>query len=60
MSDIKPNQVLESVETVLAQHENFAMRPVNDYCGGKVSVKVSRIIHSYTDYINRTVWRDYS
>tara|TARA_B100000579_G_C22847856_1_gene865504 strand:+ start:5661 stop:6791 length:1131 start_codon:yes stop_codon:yes gene_type:complete len=60
MSDIKPNQVLESVETVLAQHEKFAMRPVKDYCGGKVSVKVSRIIHSYTDYINRTVWRDYS
>lgn len=60
MSDIKLNQVLESVETVLAQHENFAVRPVKDYCGGKVSVKVSRIIHSYTDYINRTVWRDYN
>ena len=58
MSDIKPEQVLESVETILSQHDNFAMKPVEDYCGGKVSVKVSRIIHSYTDYINRTVWRD--
>lgn len=58
MSDIKPEQVLESVETILSQHDNFAMKSVEDYCGGKVSVKVSRIIHSYTDYINRTVWRD--
>jgi len=58
MSDIKPEQVLESVETILSQHDNFGMKPVEDYCGGKVSVKVSRIIHSYTDYINRTVWRD--
>lgn len=59
MSDIKPEQVLQSVETILYQHDNFAMKSVKDYCGGKVSVKVSRIIHSYTDYINRTVWRDY-
>lgn len=60
MSDIKPYQVLESVKTVLSQHESFAMKPVKDYCGGKVSVKVSRIIHSYTDYVNRTVWREYN
>ncbi len=59
MSDIVSEQVLDSVETILSQHKHFAMRPVQDYCGGKVSVKVSRIIHSYTDYINRTVWRDY-
>ena len=58
MSDIKPEQVLESVETILSQHDNFAMKPVEDYCGGKVSVNVSRGLNSYTDYINRTVWRD--
>lgn len=59
MSDVEPQQVLNSVDTVLSQHSDFKMKPVQDYCGGKVSVKVSRIIHSYTDYIKRTVWRDY-
>ena len=60
MSDIKPDQVLSAVETILTQHDTFGMKDVEDYRGGKVSVKVSRIIHSYTDYINRTVWREYS
>ena len=60
MSDINPNQVLAAVETVLKQHDNFDMKEVEDYRGGQVSVKVSRIIYSYTDYINRTVWRKYS
>jgi len=59
MSDLNPDQVLESVETILSQHSRFELNPVEDYLGGKVSVKVSRIIHSYTDYINRTVWRNY-
>ena len=59
MSDLEPQQVLNSVDTVLSQHTPFDMRPVQDYLGGKVSIKVSRIIYSYTDYINRTVWRDY-
>ncbi len=60
MSDINPDQVISSVETVLSQHEEFHFKNVEDYMGGKVSVKVSRIIHSYTDYIKRTVWREYS
>ena len=60
MSDLKPDDVLASVDIVLSQHENSSMKQVQDYNGGRVSVKVSRIIYSYTDYIKRTVWRDYS
>ena len=60
MSDINTNQVLKAIETVLTQHDTFKVKDVEDYRGGHVSVKVSRIIHSYTDYINRTVWRKYS
>jgi len=35
------------------------LRPVADYTMPNVSDKVLRILHSYTDYVNRVVWRKY-
>jgi UDP-N-acetylglucosamine 2-epimerase (non-hydrolysing) len=41
------------------RNDPHGIRPVFDYCMPNVSDKVVRIIHSYTDYINRVIWKKY-
>lgn len=58
MSGLKAERVLESVKIITEQHrrDNRVMKIVGDYQGGAVSKQVVRVVLSYTDYINRTVW----
>jgi UDP-N-acetylglucosamine 2-epimerase (non-hydrolysing) len=44
---------------ILATQGPGQIRQVDDYSMPNVADKVLRIIHSYTDYVNRVVWRKY-
>jgi UDP-N-acetylglucosamine 2-epimerase len=59
MAGLKKYRVLDAVRVTLAQHdrENTSVRRVQDYENPSVSKQVLRIVESYTDYVNRTVWR---
>ncbi len=50
--------VLRAIEIVTSQHSKSErqFKLVKDYDVDNVSKKVLRIIMSYTDYVNRTVW----
>ena len=58
MSGLKKKRIIESVNMVTKQFESGKTpKIVKDYDVDNVSLKVSRIILSYIDYINRTVWK---
>lgn len=59
MAGLTKDRVLDAVRITVAQHDRHkvAVRPVQDYENPSVSKQVLRIVESYTDYVNRTVWR---
>ncbi len=58
MSGLKKERVLDAVRIIIAQHDKTrrVMQPVQDYESGAVSKQMLRIVLSYVDYVNRTVW----
>lgn len=58
MCGLKSDRVVQSIDIVTSQHSygNRQFRLVPDYDVEIVSKKVLRIIMSYIDYVNRTVW----
>jgi len=59
MSGITKNRILETISVVTEQFERNpkSIKIINDYDVNNVSLKVVRIILSYIDYINNSVWR---
>ena len=51
-------RVLDAVRVILAQHDKTrrVMQPVQDYEASAVSKQLLRVVLSYVDYVNRTVW----
>jgi len=56
MVGLEKERILQGLE-VLAVQNSDTLRNVADYSMPNVSDKVLRIILSYTDYINKTVWK---
>lgn len=59
MTGLEPERVMDGLRILKAQPrgETRSLRIVADYTMPNVSEKVARIILSYTDYVNRVVWR---
>ena len=58
MSGVDKEGVLNAIKVVTSQEERRHI--VEDYDVDNLAMKVVRIILSYTDYINRTVWKKYN
>ncbi|MBK7547120.1 MAG: UDP-N-acetylglucosamine 2-epimerase (non-hydrolyzing) [Rhodoferax sp.] len=59
MSGVKMTHVLDSVKVIVSQHDKHkrVMASVPDYQPTAVSKQLLRIVMSYVDYVNRTVWK---
>lgn len=59
MTGLKSEAILRSIDVVTTQAKEAdrAFKTVADYDVNNFSKKVLRIILSYTDYVNRTVWK---
>ncbi|MDD3265803.1 MAG: UDP-N-acetylglucosamine 2-epimerase (non-hydrolyzing) [Burkholderiales bacterium] len=61
MVGLNIDRVMQGLEILESQGigDERLLRQVADYSMPNVSDKVVRIIHSYTDYVNRVVWKKY-
>ncbi|AHG44169.1 UDP-N-acetylglucosamine 2-epimerase [Rhizobium leguminosarum bv. trifolii CB782] len=58
MAGLTKERVLDAVRVIVAEHDKVSrtIEPVADYEVGAVSKQILRVVLSYIDYVNRTVW----
>ncbi len=58
LAGISENQIISAIDTAVKMNQNgdFGL-PVKDYIDENVSVKTVKIIQSYTEVVNKMVWR---
>ncbi|MBH3428788.1 non-hydrolyzing UDP-N-acetylglucosamine 2-epimerase [Pseudomonas alkylphenolica] len=61
MVGLEVDRVIQALSILESQArgDERSLRLVEDYSMPNVSDKVVRIVHSYTDYVNRVVWKRY-
>lgn len=61
MVGLESERVLQALAILDSQKRGIerSLRQVADYSMPNVSDKIVRIIHSYTDYVNRVVWKQF-
>ncbi len=61
MTGLDAERILQGLAILADQSrgEQRSLRLVADYSMPNVADKVVRIVHSYTDYVNRVVWKKY-
>ena len=61
MTGLESERVLQALQVLEGQSRGSerTLRLVADYSMPNVSEKVVRIIHSYTDYVKRVVWKQF-
>ena len=60
MTGIKFDRVKAALDVIFSQ--NYFKKPINkisDYFIPNVSTKLVRIIYSYTDYVNKFIWKKF-
>lgn len=59
MSGLKKDRIIQSINIVVEQSRSKSRitKLVSDYNVDNFSIKVSRAVVSYIDYVNRTVWK---
>ena len=57
MTGLDKNIILKSIEVLLIQSKRISPKVVDDYNSESVSLKVVRVILSYTNYINNFIWK---
>ena len=57
MTGTNSDRIIQSIELVKNQQVDHILKNVDDYSADNISIKIERLLLSYSDYINKKVWR---